>query len=165
MFAVRDERKAECPYCHGVLAKVPGSKTKCPHCGNLMYVRTRPRDNTRVVLTKADADKVEADWIAYTDEQEDKRIATMQKELAEIAASNLQAWKESEVVKTLKIYNAPNGVVCSECRKHDSAIVQIGEAKIGANLPPFPKCLSTDIKQFGRRGCRCYWQPFDISLE
>lgn len=28
-----DKRKAECPSCHQALKKVPGAKTKCPHCG------------------------------------------------------------------------------------------------------------------------------------
>lgn len=57
-----DARKAECPYCKGVLKKVPGAKTKCPHCGEYMYVRTSPTDNTRKVVTKQEADKIAEDW-------------------------------------------------------------------------------------------------------
>jgi hypothetical protein len=56
-----DERKAECPNCHGMLKKVPGAKTKCPLCGNFIYVRTRT-DNVRVVVTKEDADKIDEVW-------------------------------------------------------------------------------------------------------
>jgi hypothetical protein len=58
----KDERKAECPYCHGELKKIPSAKTKCPHCGEFMYVRTRPNDKARVVVTKSEADKIEEDW-------------------------------------------------------------------------------------------------------
>lgn len=58
----KDKRKAECPSCGGVLEKVPGAKTKCPHCGEFMFVRTRPKDNARVVVTKDEADKIDEEW-------------------------------------------------------------------------------------------------------
>ncbi|OGE30545.1 hypothetical protein A2631_00030 [Candidatus Daviesbacteria bacterium RIFCSPHIGHO2_01_FULL_44_29] len=58
----KDERKAECPNCHKALSKVPGAKTKCLHCGEFMFVRTRPKDNARVVVTKAEADKIDEEW-------------------------------------------------------------------------------------------------------
>lgn len=58
----KDERKAECPNCHKELFKIPGAKTKCPHCGEFMFVRTRPKDNARVVVTKAEADKIDEEW-------------------------------------------------------------------------------------------------------
>src|SRR3989338_1777077 len=58
----KDERKAECPYCHKALSKIPGETTKCPHCGEFIFVRTRPKDNARVVVTKAEADKIDEEW-------------------------------------------------------------------------------------------------------
>jgi len=58
----KDERKAECPNCHKTLSKIPGAKTKCPHCGEFMFIRTRPKDNARVVVTKAGADKIDEEW-------------------------------------------------------------------------------------------------------
>lgn len=57
----KDERKAECPNCQKTLSKIPGAKTKCPHCGDFMYVRTRT-DNVRVVVTKSEADKIDEEW-------------------------------------------------------------------------------------------------------
>jgi DNA-directed RNA polymerase subunit RPC12/RpoP len=58
----KDERKAECPNCHKALSKIPGAKTKCPHCGEFMFVRTRPKDNVRIVVIKAEADKIDEEW-------------------------------------------------------------------------------------------------------
>lgn len=58
----KDARKAECPYCNKALKKIPAKKTECPFCRKLMYVRTRPKDNARVVVTKSEAEKIEEDW-------------------------------------------------------------------------------------------------------
>jgi DNA-directed RNA polymerase subunit RPC12/RpoP len=61
-----DLRKPECPYCHRVLTKIPGRKTKCPHCGQFIFVRTRPADGARVVVTQAEVDRIEEDWSIVT---------------------------------------------------------------------------------------------------
>lgn len=54
--------EAKCPYCHVVLEKMPGAKTKCKSCGNYIYVRTRPSDRNRVLVTKQQADEIEEEW-------------------------------------------------------------------------------------------------------
>jgi len=62
---IRDERKAQCPYCSSALKKIPGSKTKCPHCGQYIHVRTKMKDRVRVVVTKQEADKIDEEWSNY----------------------------------------------------------------------------------------------------
>jgi DNA-directed RNA polymerase subunit RPC12/RpoP len=51
-----------CPYCEEELAKKPERKTACPHCGNYIFVRSRPFDRQRVLLTEAQTNQVEAEW-------------------------------------------------------------------------------------------------------
>jgi len=51
-----------CPYCAKPLEKMPGRKTKCPFCANFMYVRTRPADKKRVIVTEQDATKIDEQW-------------------------------------------------------------------------------------------------------
>jgi len=55
-----------CPYCAKPLDKMPGRKTKCPFCANYMYVRTRPADKKRVVVTEQDAAKINEQWMVET---------------------------------------------------------------------------------------------------
>lgn len=31
---------AKCPYCNNGLKRIPKSKTRCPSCGNFIYIRT-----------------------------------------------------------------------------------------------------------------------------
>jgi len=53
---------AVCPYCSSALEKKPGRKKKCPDCANFIYVRTRPIDGERVLVTEAQAAEIERQW-------------------------------------------------------------------------------------------------------
>jgi hypothetical protein len=53
---------AICPYCSSALEKKPGRKKKCPDCGNFIYVRTRPIDRERVLVTEAQIAEIERQW-------------------------------------------------------------------------------------------------------
>jgi hypothetical protein len=77
--------------------------------------------------------------------------------LREIATGNLNAWKASGVVKTLKHYSAEDTEVCAPCRQHHGTIVTIADGRIAGNLPPINACVN------GR--CRCYFRPWDVSLQ
>jgi len=48
-----------CPTCQGELAKRPERKSRCPHCGAAIYVRSVP-DGGRVLLKEADLPALEA---------------------------------------------------------------------------------------------------------
>ncbi len=79
---LKDKRKAECPYCNKSLVKIPGSKTKCPHCGKFMFVRTRPKDDVRVITTESEADKIDEGWSIVNDNH-DYFIAEKEKYIKE----------------------------------------------------------------------------------
>lgn len=101
----KDERKAECPNCHKALSKIPGAKTKCPHCGEFMFVRTRPKDEIRVVVTKAEADKIDEEWtivagtheifIAEKEEFEKEKSALSKKFKGKYPSDNDVRWSLS----------------------------------------------------------------------
>lgn len=82
-----DARVAACPSCGGILKKIPASKTKCPHCGEFMYVRTDPTKNSRVVVTADQAEAIEDEWAringTWVDRQAQKeRFAKTKDELS-----------------------------------------------------------------------------------
>lgn len=52
-----------CPHCAKSLDKMPGRKKKCPHCGQYMYVRTRPDDRQRVLVTEEGVHQIEEQWM------------------------------------------------------------------------------------------------------
>ena len=67
-----DAREAKCPNCQGTLKKVPGSKTKCPLCGEFMFVRTDPHTRTRVVVTEAGAEHIDDETAKLNGTWEDR---------------------------------------------------------------------------------------------
>ena len=56
---VQDLRVAACPYCGIELKKLPASATKCPGCGERMYIRKDNRANTRSVVTEEQAYRID----------------------------------------------------------------------------------------------------------
>ena len=54
--------EAICPYCSQLLEKKPGRKKKCPHCGEFIYVRTRPSDNQKILVTEEQTEMIEEQW-------------------------------------------------------------------------------------------------------
>jgi hypothetical protein len=67
-----DTREAICPNCQGALKKVPGSKTKCPLCGEFMYIRTNPHTRTRVVVNEAGAEYLDDETAKLNGTWEDR---------------------------------------------------------------------------------------------
>lgn len=53
---------AICPYCDKHLDKKPGRKKKCPHCKQFIFVRTRPSDRQRALVTQVQAEQIEEQW-------------------------------------------------------------------------------------------------------
>lgn len=53
---------ANCPYCGCQLAKFPSRKIKCKSCNQFIYVRTRPIDNTKVLVKENEIDIIEDEW-------------------------------------------------------------------------------------------------------
>ena len=65
----KDERSAECPNCQGILKKIPGAKTKCPHCDKYMFVRMDSRTKSQRVVTEEEVElidderaKIDGNW-------------------------------------------------------------------------------------------------------
>lgn len=51
-----------CPYCNSKLEKMPARKKKCPSCGEFIFVRTRPSDRKKILVTAEQAEQVEEQW-------------------------------------------------------------------------------------------------------
>ena len=57
--------ESECPHCSTPLAIRPARKARCPECRNFIYVRTRPADRVRVLVSQEQAAQIDAQWLDY----------------------------------------------------------------------------------------------------
>jgi hypothetical protein len=51
-----------CPYCNINIDWVINKKERCRACNNLIYVKTRPENNSRLLLTAEDALLIDQQW-------------------------------------------------------------------------------------------------------
>jgi hypothetical protein len=56
------EEKVTCPYCNVALDKMPGRKKKCPSCSNVIYVRTSPKTNKKILIKENEKEKIDQEW-------------------------------------------------------------------------------------------------------
>jgi len=63
-----------CPYCDKPLESIPSRKKKCNYCGQFIYVRTRPQDRKKVLVTEKGKELIEEQWRQYYQEAEDKEL-------------------------------------------------------------------------------------------
>lgn len=63
-----------CPYCSKKLDSVPSKKKKCKDCGQYIYVRTRPEDRKKVLVTEKQKDEIELQWQQYYQDKEDAEL-------------------------------------------------------------------------------------------
>lgn len=68
--------RAQCPTCGGALAKPPLRKTRCPHCGDTMYVKYRPGQSPeqRQIVGSKEAEEIERAW-QHDDDADEATVA------------------------------------------------------------------------------------------
>ncbi|MES2255139.1 MAG: hypothetical protein V4559_08870 [Pseudomonadota bacterium] len=90
-----------CPYCGIELKKRPVRRTACKHCLHDIFVRTRPLDKMRVLLTEQEAKIVEGQWArfkhvtirVFVDQAEfEKQRASLTKSLGRAPTSSEITW-------------------------------------------------------------------------
>lgn len=149
----KDLRKAECPYCKKELLKIPGAKTKCPHCGEFMFVRTRPKDNARLVVTKKEAEQIDEDWATtagthdiFVAEKEEfeKEKSILKKRFGGVEPSNNDVrWG---ILNKNLIKNAQNGDWGSyRCTRFEMGEVLRNEMKFKISLKTYLEVCYLDL--------------------
>lgn len=129
-----------CPHCNALLEPIPQRKKRCPSCGQQIFVRTRPSDRQRILVTELGAKQVDDEW-AKIREEKAKAIR------ADIVDANLAALRryKGEGITRVEIYPAPDA--CSVCTTW-AGVYPITRVP----LLPIPGCRNPN-------GCRCTYLP------
>lgn len=60
---------AHCPYCAAELKRRPQRKSSCKSCGATIFVKARPGESEKLLLTEAEAVALEAEWRQHYQER------------------------------------------------------------------------------------------------
>jgi len=63
-----------CPYCNKKLDIIPSKKKPCSYCHNDIYVRTRPEDRKKILVTEKQREDIELRWQQHYQEKEEKEL-------------------------------------------------------------------------------------------
>jgi hypothetical protein len=61
----REDRICSCPYCSYDLKTIPQRRRKCPSCHRPIYVKSRPENQTKRIMTETQAMAAEREWDIY----------------------------------------------------------------------------------------------------
>jgi hypothetical protein len=169
---------AICPYCGAALDKFPGRKKKCPTCSKYIYVRTRPSDRRKVLVTEDEATEIEIQYdaisgidtrdIEYRFTNEDAALfATRKLEMANALGREPENWQVA-----IDIFE-------SECQRHARnndwglfrnaklhiAMLYQKAGFVDKALPLYFEVCYVDINGGSNiGGVSSYFKPFDPSL-
>lgn len=77
------QEEAKCPHCHEPLEKIPQRKTRCKNCDQYFFVRTRPSDSRKVIVTADGVTLIDEQWSEENKKREAQRMDEALKELPE----------------------------------------------------------------------------------
>lgn len=72
--------------------------------------------------------------------------------------AGLLSWKNTGVVKTVKIFSVGDELTCPACKAWHNKVILINSAVVGKTAPPYPFCKS-------KGGCRCDIRPEKMSID
>lgn len=157
--ALMKEQNFFCPYCNNELAP-PTRKRACPHCGKIVFVRTRP-SQSKAWVKEEDLPRIAREWadeMLKHDIQKQKETGV---ETLHLARNNIRVWIKSGTVKSLKFYTAEDEEVCEVCKQMHGKIYPIQtpeQINFVMNNAHIEGCMNL-------HGCRCYWRPEEIIIE
>ena len=163
-----------CPSCNFGLDEKPERKKKCPHCGDNIFVRTRPLDRKKVLISDKQIDQLDLQWQLYNEHKERENYER-DPEYVKVRDELRQKFEREPLVSdvrwglaNLKVIEHANnndwGLYRNE--KHEMAKILEKEERIKESLIIFLEVFYLDINGAMNRGnlsadLAAVWPPFD----
>jgi hypothetical protein len=167
-----DQREAFCPNCSSGLAKVPGAKTKCPHCARFIFVRTMP-DRRRILVGEDDLESAD-DEIAKANGTWDERLRRKEQR-ARVEAELTEKWGHPPAAGDLEwailgdesVYWMSQGDLNMLHTNYGNQVRFLFKEKRFANaLPTISWCIGFSYVQFNAQGLDVYhFEDLVVALE
>jgi len=150
----------KCPHCLKKLNTIPVRKKKCPFCGEYIFVKTRPLDEKKVLVTEEQKKEIDKQWRVYhicpvcgsgmPQQQSECYICQKDKVWRDDRNAKLEYYKRSGVVKAVKWNLSSWGKLCDICK----ALANEDSYGLGPGVFPLDK-----VPDLPHHGCDCYLTP------
>jgi len=124
------QREARCPHCHETLSKVPSRKSECPHCGQTLFIRTRPSDREKVIVTEEETQAVEQAWTQHREQEAAAEWEQAAKALPENSPAYEKAHYLAKAASARREYDKAWGYFNQACM----GVVQTGHFGLYRNI-------------------------------
>lgn len=136
---------AACPYCAVLLQRVPTRRTKCPDCGQDIYVKATPSDPVKRLVTASRAAEIEAEWSGqYAAQRVQDWAVAREAQLRN--RSNLTAMATASPGLKVRFVAGPKATAPTECLGRDGAVFNVTDSVFSLAAP----C--------DRPNCACCWR-------
>lgn len=105
---------SQCPSCKAPLDKMPQRKTKCKGCGEFIFVKDTPCNQTKRLMTAAQAETAERAWEDHHAKKMRREAADLYKRFLAQTAAEMDKY-ERDGFHSVQVFGG-NDRTCSVCR-------------------------------------------------
>lgn len=135
----------QCPSCKAPLEKMPQRKTKCKACGELMFIKDTPCNQTKRLMTSVQAETADQAWEEYRAKQHRKAAVAAHKQLLKMLASSLARYKR-DGFRSVQVFGG-NDRTCAVCSSLMGVVLPVST--------PVEDILRVDCERFTEGGYHC----------
>lgn len=135
----------QCPSCKAPLEKMPQRKTKCEGCGEFIFIKDTPRNQTTRLMTPVQAEAADRAWEEYRAKQRRKAAVAAHKQLLKMLASNLARYKR-DGFRSVQVFGW-NDRTCPVCSSLMGVVLPVST--------PVEDILRADCERFTEGGYHC----------
>ena len=135
----------QCPSCNASLGKMPQRKTKCKACGEFIFIKDTPRNQTKRLMTPVQAEAADRAWEKHGAKQHRKVAVAAYKQLLKMLASSLARYKR-DGFRSVQVFGGSDRT-CAVCSSLMGVVLPVST--------PVEDILRADCERFieGRYHC------------
>lgn len=135
----------QCPSCKAPLEKMPQRKTKCKTCGEFIFVKDTPRNQTKRLMTCAQAEAADRAWEAYRDKKMRTEAAALYRRFLAERTADLEKIAQ-QGFRSVQVFGE-NEQTCSVCRGLMGRVLPVST--------PAAEILRPDCERLGEGSYHC----------
>ena len=135
----------QCPSCNASLEKMPQRKTKCKACGEFICIKDTPRNQTKRLMTPAQAEAADRAWEEHYAKKMRAEAAALYKKFLKQLTSEMEGY-ERQGFGSVQVFGE-NDRTCPVCRSLMGQVLPVST--------PAAEILRPDCQRFGEGLYHC----------